>query len=63
MFPAVGVTLCTLLDDDGNRVTDVPVQAWMPGPDNECWPMIAVNDRLMVLRPNVDAYELGASYA
>lgn len=63
MFPAVGVTMCSLLDGVGEMVAELPVQAWLPGPDNECYPMIPLGDRLVALRPGVDAYELGASYA
>jgi len=63
MIPAVGVTMLNLLSQTGEFMAELPVQAWLPGPDNEAFPMVAMGDRLVALRPGVDNYELGVSYA
>ena len=64
MIPAID-TICRLLNDDDVCVAELMVQAWLPAPDNEYYPMIPLLDRLVALRPGVDSYELrpaGAHY-
>lgn len=58
MIPVLGTIICSLLDDNAELVAELPVQGWFPGPDSEWFPMVPLVDRLVVLRPGINAYEL-----